>query len=177
MAFDLAAATALGSLITSAGSMSSARQQMAFQREMSNTAVRRKAKDLELAGFNPILAAGGGGASTPAGAGFTVDNMAEKFSSTSMQQKRLKQELVNMKEQENLTHIQGRLTSAQERIAYNTNQNVLDTQKKIVAETARTKAQTANLKADNALKEAEAKIYNTEGFGSALRLLKIITSR
>ena len=49
-----------------------AREQMAFQERMSNTAVQRYAKDLEAAGFNRLLAAGGNSASTPSGSSATM---------------------------------------------------------------------------------------------------------
>lgn len=49
-------------------STASAQAQMNFQREMSNTAHRREVEDLKAAGLNPVLSAGGSGASTPEGA-------------------------------------------------------------------------------------------------------------
>lgn len=52
-----------------------AREQMAFQREMSNTAHQREVEDLRRAGLNPALSANAG-ASTPVGASAEFKNAA-----------------------------------------------------------------------------------------------------
>lgn len=66
-----------GSLIQGLGSYKSAQKQMKFQREMSDTAIRRQMADMRAAGINPILAARTGGASTPGGSAYQIPNIGQ----------------------------------------------------------------------------------------------------
>jgi len=66
----------LGDVASNAWSAKEAARNRDFQSKMSNTAHQREVSDLRAAGLNPILSAGGKGASTPGGASGTISSLS-----------------------------------------------------------------------------------------------------
>lgn len=79
-----AGASLIGGFLQNKGQRSAAREQMDFQKEMSNTAYRRARNDLEASGYSPYLAYGQGGATTPGGAQANVSDVIGPAVSSAM---------------------------------------------------------------------------------------------
>jgi hypothetical protein len=98
------AASLIGGNRANKANSAQAQRQMDFQERMSSTAHEREVADLRKAGLNPILSAGGGGASSPGGAMANQQDIATPAATTALNVLRTRAEIGNIQAQTKLTN-------------------------------------------------------------------------
>lgn len=92
-----AVGSVIGGVISNLQNRGMAREQMRFQRDMSNTAYQRAMRDMRLSGLNPMLAYMQGGASSPSGSTATMNDIVGPAVSSAQHGRRLSGEVAAMR--------------------------------------------------------------------------------
>lgn len=119
----------LGQSSANSANKTIAREQMAFQERMSNTAHQRAMADMKAAGINPLVAFSGGlgGASTPTGSSAQMQSSTAAGVSSALQAARLKADIENIRSQTDLNKAAALSATEQAKVnALNAESSALD---------------------------------------------------
>lgn len=147
----------LGGLMQNASSAKAARDQTAFQQEMSNTAHQREVRDLRRAGLNPILSAGAG-ASAPPGAMPMIKDVLGETVNTALDAVRVKKEISQVDSQRELNTQMGKTQETQQLLNQVSAVREANAGKKLDLENQINEAKLPAVKAQSELNKKQAEI-------------------
>lgn len=105
----------LGGMWANQAARSESKRNRWFQERMARHAYRYAVEDLEKAGLNPMMAALNGGAATPSGSMASFSNPAEGVTNSAISAMKFRQEMKNLKANEDLAKMQSHKAGAEER--------------------------------------------------------------